>query len=122
MPSHLSSFPRRQEQFQRNPDSYNGAVRENYTWSQDYTDLELKVPVPKHVVKGRQVTAGPLQLLTQLFSVAADVRCGLCQSPLAWPAVSAVLQPCCAAWVHLLLGVELQCRPVVYCVVSPQKA
>uniref|UniRef100_A0A8C9KUL5 NudC domain-containing protein 3 n=1 Tax=Panthera tigris altaica TaxID=74533 RepID=A0A8C9KUL5_PANTA len=45
-----------QEQFQRNPDSYNGAVRENYTWSQDYTDLELKVPVPKHVVKGRQVS------------------------------------------------------------------
>ncbi|XP_032340216.1 nudC domain-containing protein 3 isoform X3 [Camelus ferus] len=47
---------RRQEQFQRNPDSYNGAVRENYTWSQDYTDLELKVPVPKHVVKGKQVS------------------------------------------------------------------
>ncbi|VFV21184.1 Hypothetical predicted protein [Lynx pardinus] len=50
------ALPRRQEQFQRNPDSYNGAVRENYTWSQDYTDLELKVPVPKHVVKGRQVS------------------------------------------------------------------
>lgn len=48
---------RRQEQFQRNPDSYNGAVRDSYTWSQDYTDLELKVPVPKHVVKGRQVTS-----------------------------------------------------------------
>lgn len=52
-------FLRRQEQFQRNPDSYNGAVRENYTWSQDYTDLELKVPVPTHVVKGRQVTGSP---------------------------------------------------------------
>ncbi|XP_066210372.1 nudC domain-containing protein 3 isoform X1 [Saccopteryx leptura] len=51
-----SALPKRQEQFQRNPDSYNGAVRENYTWSQDYTDLELKVPVPKHVVKGRQVS------------------------------------------------------------------
>nr|KAF6267897.1 NudC domain containing 3 [Pipistrellus kuhlii] len=49
-------LPRRQEQFQRNPDSYNGAVRDNYTWSQDYTDLELKVPVPRHVVKGRQVS------------------------------------------------------------------
>ncbi|XP_074168210.1 nudC domain-containing protein 3 [Rhinolophus sinicus] len=48
--------PKGQEQFQRNPDSYNGAVRENYTWSQDYTDLELKVPVPEHVVKGRQVS------------------------------------------------------------------
>lgn len=52
----LFSF-RLQEQFQRNPDSYNGAVRENYTWSQDYTDLEVRVPVPKHVVKGKQVTA-----------------------------------------------------------------
>uniref|UniRef100_A0A8C0XJ25 NudC domain-containing protein 3 n=1 Tax=Castor canadensis TaxID=51338 RepID=A0A8C0XJ25_CASCN len=44
------------EQFQRNPDSYNGAVRENYAWSQDYTDLEVRVPVPKHVVKGKQVS------------------------------------------------------------------
>lgn len=52
---------RGQEQFQRNPDSYNGAVRENYTWSQDYTDLELKVPVPQHVVKGRQVSTAALQ-------------------------------------------------------------
>ncbi|XP_008524476.1 nudC domain-containing protein 3 [Equus przewalskii] len=51
-----TALPKRQEQFQRNPDSYNGAVRENYTWSQDYTDLELKVPVPEHVVKGRQVS------------------------------------------------------------------
>lgn len=30
------------------------------TWSQDYTDLELKVPVPQHVVKGRQVSTAPL--------------------------------------------------------------
>lgn len=91
--SHLSFFPRRQEQFQRNPDSYNGAVRENYTWSQDYTDLELKVPVPKHVVKGRQVTFGPLQLLHAAFSVAAAVWCGLHWSRLACPVVSTVLQP-----------------------------
>ncbi|XP_011383054.2 nudC domain-containing protein 3 isoform X4 [Pteropus vampyrus] len=50
------ALPKGQEQFQRDPDSYNGAVRENYAWSQDYTDLELKVPVPGHVVKGRQVS------------------------------------------------------------------
>ncbi|EGW08629.1 nudC domain-containing protein 3 [Cricetulus griseus] len=49
-------LPRIQEQFQKNPDSYNGAIRENYTWSQDYTDLEVRVPVPKHVVKGKQVS------------------------------------------------------------------
>uniref|UniRef100_A0A8B9IT51 NudC domain-containing protein 3 n=1 Tax=Amazona collaria TaxID=241587 RepID=A0A8B9IT51_9PSIT len=55
---HVTRFSpsRRQEQFQTNPDSYNGAVRENYSWSQDYSDLEIKVPVPKHIVKGRQVS------------------------------------------------------------------
>ncbi|NXI46370.1 NUDC3 protein, partial [Galbula dea] len=49
-------LPTRQEQFQTNPDSYNGAVRENYAWSQDYSDLEIKVPVPKHILKGKQVS------------------------------------------------------------------
>ncbi|XP_068429964.1 nudC domain-containing protein 3 [Clinocottus analis] len=44
-----------QEKFQSDPDSYNGAVRENYSWSQDFTDLEIRVFVPKTVVKGRQV-------------------------------------------------------------------
>ncbi|XP_040394374.1 nudC domain-containing protein 3 [Cygnus olor] len=51
-----AELPTRQEQFQTNPDSYNGAVRENYAWSQDYSDLEIKVPVPKHIVKGKQVS------------------------------------------------------------------
>ncbi|XP_051268389.1 nudC domain-containing protein 3 [Dicentrarchus labrax] len=44
-----------QDKFQSDPDSYNGAVRDNYSWSQDYTDLEVRVFVPKTVVKGRQV-------------------------------------------------------------------
>ncbi|XP_071321862.1 nudC domain-containing protein 3 [Trachinotus anak] len=46
----------RQERFQADPESYNGAVRENYCWSQDYTDVEVRVSVPKTVVKGRQVS------------------------------------------------------------------
>ncbi|XP_030057596.1 nudC domain-containing protein 3 [Microcaecilia unicolor] len=52
----LPATPRNQEQFQTNSDSYNGAVRDNYIWSQDYTDLEIKVPVPKEIRKGRQVS------------------------------------------------------------------
>ncbi|NWW95427.1 NUDC3 protein, partial [Rhynochetos jubatus] len=51
-----TELPTRQEQFQTDPDSYNGAVRENYAWSQDYSDLEIKVPVPKHIMKGKQVS------------------------------------------------------------------
>ncbi|XP_066449244.1 nudC domain-containing protein 3 [Eleutherodactylus coqui] len=51
-----AAIPQSQESFQMDSDSYNGAVRENYTWSQDYSDLEIKVPVPKDVVKGRQVS------------------------------------------------------------------
>ncbi|XP_059894068.1 nudC domain-containing protein 3 [Gadus macrocephalus] len=44
-----------QTQYQADPDSYNGATRENYSWSQDYTDVEIRVFVSKTVVKGRQV-------------------------------------------------------------------
>lgn len=45
-----------QEHFQSTADSYNGAVRENYTWSQDYTDVEVRVHVQPNIVKGRQVS------------------------------------------------------------------
>ncbi|KAM4528158.1 nudC domain-containing protein 3 [Odontesthes bonariensis] len=45
-----------QNKFQADSDSYNGAVRENYSWSQDYTDVELRVIVPKTVMKGKQVS------------------------------------------------------------------
>ncbi|MCJ8742321.1 hypothetical protein PDJAM_G00080610 [Pangasius djambal] len=45
-----------QASFQANPDSYNGAVRENYSWSQDYSDVEIRVFVPPSIVKGRQVS------------------------------------------------------------------
>ncbi|NP_001015778.1 nudC domain-containing protein 3 isoform X2 [Xenopus tropicalis] len=48
--------PKEQEDYQADPDSYNGAIRKNYVWSQDYTDVEIKVPVPKSVIKGRQVS------------------------------------------------------------------
>ncbi|XP_063066042.1 nudC domain-containing protein 3 [Engraulis encrasicolus] len=37
-------------------DSYNGAVRENYTWSQDYNDVEIRVHVEKNILKGKQVS------------------------------------------------------------------
>ncbi|KAI1900927.1 hypothetical protein AGOR_G00054870 [Albula goreensis] len=45
-----------QAQFQADPDSYNGAVRDNYSWSQDYTDVEVRVFVPTNVIKGKQVS------------------------------------------------------------------
>ncbi|XP_040201955.1 nudC domain-containing protein 3 [Rana temporaria] len=51
-----ASASRSQDDFQMDPDSYNGAVRKNYIWSQDYSDIEIKVPVPKDVVKGKQVS------------------------------------------------------------------
>ncbi|KAJ7988279.1 hypothetical protein DPEC_G00321930 [Dallia pectoralis] len=41
--------------YQASPESYNGAVRDGYSWSQDYTDVEVRVNVPKTIVKGKQV-------------------------------------------------------------------
>ncbi|CAH2274946.1 Hypothetical predicted protein [Pelobates cultripes] len=55
-PGAAASMEMVQEDFQKDPDSYNGAVRKNYMWSQDYTDVEIKIPVNKDVIKGRQVT------------------------------------------------------------------
>ncbi|KAL4609532.1 nudC domain-containing protein 3 [Arapaima gigas] len=61
-----------QEQFQANPDSYNGAVRDNYTWSQDYTDVEVRVHVPANIVKGKQVSVS-----LQTSSVRVAVKEGM---------------------------------------------
>uniref|UniRef100_A0A3P8SAF4 NudC domain-containing protein 3 n=1 Tax=Amphiprion percula TaxID=161767 RepID=A0A3P8SAF4_AMPPE len=60
-----------QDTFQSNADSYNGAVRENYSWSQDYMDVEVRVFVPKTVVKGRQVSVN-----LQTSSMRVSVRDG----------------------------------------------
>ncbi|XP_055969419.1 nudC domain-containing protein 3 [Sorex fumeus] len=75
VPKEPPALPKRQEQFQRNAESYNGAVREKYTWSQDYTDLEVKVPVPRHVVKGRQVSVA---LSSSSIRVAVQEESGEC--------------------------------------------
>ncbi|KAM9841847.1 nudC domain-containing protein 3 [Aulostomus maculatus] len=53
--SSSTSAEEEQEKFQADSESYNGAVRGNYKWSQDYSDVEVRVLVPKTVVKGRQV-------------------------------------------------------------------
>ncbi|XP_029941282.1 nudC domain-containing protein 3 [Salarias fasciatus] len=60
-----------QDRFQSDPDSYNGAVREKYSWSQDFMDVEVRVFVPKTVVKGRQVSVS-----LQSGSVRVSVRDG----------------------------------------------
>lgn len=47
--------PKTQEAFQSNPDSYNGAVRDRYSWSQNYEDLDIVIPVDKTVTKTNQI-------------------------------------------------------------------
>lgn len=36
---------RQQRVFQENPESYNGAIRDNYSWSQSITDVDIRVNV-----------------------------------------------------------------------------
>ena len=45
----------RQAAFQSNPDSYNGAIRDKYCWSQNYDDVDVKIPVQKSVARAKQV-------------------------------------------------------------------
>ncbi|CAK8672624.1 unnamed protein product [Clavelina lepadiformis] len=44
-----------QTTFQSNPDSYNGAIRDKYSWSQNYDDVDVKIPIGKSVKKAKQV-------------------------------------------------------------------
>ena len=44
-----------QEDFQNNPDTFNGAAREHYKWSQDFGTVEAKFHLPPHIKKTKQV-------------------------------------------------------------------
>ena len=44
-----------QEEFQSNSDSYNGAMREGYTWSQSYDEVDVKINLPDYIKKSHQV-------------------------------------------------------------------
>ncbi|XP_013393896.1 nudC domain-containing protein 3-like [Lingula anatina] len=46
---------RMQKIFQSNPESYNGAIRDRYSWTQSITDLDVRVKVPNFILKGRDV-------------------------------------------------------------------
>lgn len=46
---------RKQAIYQANPLSYNGAIRDSYSWGQSITDVDAYVKVPKHIKQGRCV-------------------------------------------------------------------
>ncbi|OWF52731.1 NudC domain-containing protein 3 [Mizuhopecten yessoensis] len=46
---------KQQEKFQANPASHNGAMRDNYSWSQTINDVDAQIKVPKYVTKGKDV-------------------------------------------------------------------
>lgn len=39
----------------KSADCYNGAVLDRYSWSQTIRDIEVKIPVPSSIIKGRDV-------------------------------------------------------------------
>ena len=45
---------RLQKIYQANPDSYNGAIRDNYSWSQEMHEVDVRVRLPDHVISARQ--------------------------------------------------------------------
>ncbi len=45
---------RQQKIFQANSESYNGAIRDNYSWCQDILEVDVTVPLPDHVKTASQ--------------------------------------------------------------------
>jgi len=42
---YCADIVRQQKKFQLNPESYNGAARDKYSWSQSITDVDIHVKV-----------------------------------------------------------------------------
>lgn len=69
-------------------------MRENYSWSQDYTDVEVRVFVPKTVVKGRQVRAAHSANRSRFLRQSADCKCVCCFSQVSVSLLSSSLRVC----------------------------
>uniref|UniRef100_T1JKP9 CS domain-containing protein n=1 Tax=Strigamia maritima TaxID=126957 RepID=T1JKP9_STRMM len=44
-----------QKLYQDNSESYNGAIRDTYTWSQNIQEVDVHVQVPDDIIRGKQV-------------------------------------------------------------------
>lgn len=64
-----------QAKFQSHPESYNGAMRDNYRWSQSICDLDVRVKVGPEVTSRNQVkvTIGAQHLKVELLDLATKV-------------------------------------------------
>jgi len=65
-----------QEEFQANADSFNGAVRKNYSWSQNYDEVDVKVNLPPTIRKSKQVKVeiGRKHLLVEVEGEGRSVK------------------------------------------------
>ena len=43
--SEQDKLKKQQEIYQQNPDSYNGAIRKNYSWTQNSNDIDINIKV-----------------------------------------------------------------------------
>lgn len=39
----------------KDPDSFNGAVTDKYSWAQTHGDVDVKVPIPKFIKKSKDL-------------------------------------------------------------------
>ncbi|CAF1077526.1 unnamed protein product [Rotaria sp. Silwood1] len=44
-----------QKKFQARPETYNGADRDLYCWTQTINDIDVRVKIPKHIKKGKDI-------------------------------------------------------------------
>lgn len=50
-----NDLKKKQEYFQKCPESYNGAIRDKYSWSQSIKDLDVKIKVKSNIIKSKDV-------------------------------------------------------------------
>lgn len=75
---------REQEVYQAKADSYNGAVRETYSWSQTITDVDLRVFVSKATKKGKEIAVNVTRKTIKVIHKTPDGDKVLTEGYFAW--------------------------------------
>ncbi|CAF2427712.1 unnamed protein product [Rotaria sp. Silwood2] len=73
-----------QKNFQSRPETYNGADRDLYYWTQTISDIDVRVKIPKHIKKGKEIKVNLTKQHIKIDLIESNELKTLIDSDLPW--------------------------------------
>ncbi|CAF4319926.1 unnamed protein product [Rotaria socialis] len=74
-----------QKKFQSRPETYNGAERELYCWTQTISDIDVRVKIPKQIKKGKEIKVNLTKQHIKVDLIESNEIKTIIDSDLPWP-------------------------------------